>query len=351
MSELPDSSQPEAEPVNTPEPLPRYRYATVLPSSVEIKVSAIRELLPAEMWKAGAYPERVSLPCAEVFASPTPRIRVATLKSILPTIVADNGSDPEWVNLPQAEVALAYRTGSRRELLPPEPEEPKGEPATPAQGIANSETPTPDKPSGWKRLLQPILAKNQPTTEPTPTEAKDLDDAARTTKDSDPMSTVKQSPTAKQGPSPMPEPEPPKLPLEDRPLENLATFQRLLLTDEELTLRALPNLIAKLPGIRACRLEVHDVTLRSTGLPANIADFAAEARTALEALRKAVAASGKSLERCLTLYETNGPITLLEDGDASLLILHDGRHFVPGVRETVSSILAAIASSTAQGHS
>lgn len=355
---------------------PKYRYFTTAPESIRLPVSAIFPAIPTNSWRGSDadLSREISLPCAELFSSNRPRINLARLGELLPGCIELNPDAPEWIPLPAGPLARAYQPVTSRELLvDPEPAapapaapteksttpapatppaSPAGEPASssaaPAVPFEGQRIVSIDKPvASWRRVLKPILGPSaeeleerhlafrnggkSPAVESTPSSGSPADPPAAATSPAETTVTV---PPIVAPPEP---PAPPRIPVADRPIANpsdLAELQSLLMTEDDLTIQRVLALSAALPGVRGCRLTADEEAL-STGTVAGGLDGSAFLQSARALLNTTEAPA-------LTLFTVTGPVSLLVHGRAALTVLHHDRGFLPGVREKLTTILAAV---------
>lgn len=115
---------PPPAPLPAASPGPRYRYFSVTPSTVTLRM---RDLQVPEKARAAGYNSEqfVDLPCSEIFHGPAPKIPLKRLAELVPDCVTARGLPDEGVKLCSARLALAYVVEEGRELIAePPPSEP-----------------------------------------------------------------------------------------------------------------------------------------------------------------------------------------------------------------------------------
>ncbi len=121
-------------------------------------------------------------------------------------------------------------------------------------------------------------------------------------------------------------------------------LQEIFHTDDHLTPIDVPRLCCGLPGIHSCLLTRRNEVLAEWSPPLEL-DCREVLRAASGAMDRAVEArsAGWGETHGITIHLDSGSASLLRSGVLQLLVLHEKRGFAPGVREKLSSALAAVA--------
>jgi len=121
-------------------------------------------------------------------------------------------------------------------------------------------------------------------------------------------------------------------------------LQEIFHTDDHLTPADVPRLCCELPGIDSCLLTRRNEVLATWNEPLDL-DQEELLRAASSTMDRAVEArsAGWGDARGVTVFLDGGSASLLRCGTLQLLVLHGSRGFAPGVREKLSSALAAVA--------
>lgn len=127
-------------------------------------------------------------------------------------------------------------------------------------------------------------------------------------------------------------------------LRSDTALQEIFHTDDHLTPADVPRLCCGLPGIDACLLTRRNEVLATWNEPLEL-DQEELLLAASRTLDRAVEARGAGWgeTRGITIFLDGGSASLLRCGVLQLLVLHGSRGFAPGVREKLSSALAAVA--------
>jgi hypothetical protein len=287
---------------------------------VGIEAGVLADRVPSGSWREneGDKRRRIELPCEEVFLTNVPRIRLSRLSELAPACFRVSGEGDPEVALPGDAVALAYRPVAHREEIAEgssDEAKPTAEDAKTAETArpAAEEAPVP----GWKKVGKPVPV-SAATAEQKGSEADSVPDAAE---------PVKAPATVFAG---------------GATLREQAELQRLLMTEEELTLQRVVDLAAALPGLRACVVIRNGGAIASREAPAGM-DAVAVARWGV-ALRHG-APEGVRLDPAVTFYTPDGPLSCLEEGEIVLVVFHRDRGFLPGVREKLGEVLRAVSMS------
>lgn len=120
-------------------------------------------------------------------------------------------------------------------------------------------------------------------------------------------------------------------------------LQEIFHTDDHLTPSDVPRLCCGLPGVDACLLTRRHEILARWNEPLSL-DHEKLLRVATDAMDRAAGAGGAGWGDAhgITLHLDTGNASLLRCDVLQLLILHGKRGFAPGVREKLSSALAAV---------
>jgi predicted regulator of Ras-like GTPase activity (Roadblock/LC7/MglB family) len=378
---------------------PRYRYFEEAPERLSVPAADFLARLPAEYrcWAREASPDhRIELPSHKIFQGNTPRLRLGLLQELLPDLVSiPEGVDREQLlPLPSGWLALHFQLITRREELPPEPEqqvvETSGEPTgdQPAEESASAAVATEapqavviadekmeaareisaeivnpltepvhvveEKRRGFFASL-PIFRRREPVVA-IPEVAPESVPASSvvTTEVIPPVVEIK-----------LPQPEPPKPNSVEKeitvPLERLwkldpsdqvadpTALQALFMTDEKLTLERIVAMAGQLPGLRACVLAHGDQVVCVSNTPAGIdlQTLSSQAAAMLSQLRESSSQMGIGAVPAITLHAEQGVLSFLYQEELCLLVLHADRGFVPGVRERLQEMLGHLATATA----
>lgn len=127
-------------------------------------------------------------------------------------------------------------------------------------------------------------------------------------------------------------------------LRSDAALQEIFHTDDHLTPADVPRLCCGLPGIDSCLLTRRNEVLAAWNAPLEL-DQEELLLVASRTMDRAVEVRGAGWgdARGVTIFLDGGSASLLRCGVLQLLVLHGSRGFAPGVREKLSSALAAVA--------
>ena len=119
------------------------------------------------------------------------------------------------------------------------------------------------------------------------------------------------------------------------------TLQAIFMTEEFLSLDRVVELCGGLPGIRSCVLAHGAAVLASHNVPESLdlVSLSAHALEMLAAIRQSAARMGVGAVPAVTIHSEKGPITFFPQPELCLLVLHQDRGFVPGVREKLQQVL------------
>ena len=364
-------------------PTPRYRYREEPPSVIEVPLAELLARLPGN-FLAGRDPGKasVALPCGELFAGSIPRLPAERLRELAPDhVVLPEGEDPSApVPLDAGWLALRYRTVTVREEEAPDPAVAPAEPL-PKTGTPSAEKPT-EKPAEKADDDLPATQAQAPEPEPSlkaiPPRAEDSareevsempaapavpPHARRRLLDSlpifrrhrsEPTVTVP-APVSPLAPELFPELAPatmtaaagavsalPAMPtLPPEALASQAALQALFMTEESLTVQGVVSRAAALPGLRACVLARGDMVLCTSDSPAGyeLRTLSGQAMTLLTGIRASSVGMGLGTVPAVTLHADGGALSILQEGNLCLLVMHAGRGFLPGVRERLQELI------------
>jgi hypothetical protein len=148
--------------------------------------------------------------------------------------------------------------------------------------------------------------------------------------------------------SPPPAEEIPKLPeSEKRPPKpqrrrGLELLQELFLTDDFLDAGQVAQLLRAFPKVRAALIMLEDGTVLGGDLPDN---YRASAALPAPALMRAVREFGTAISSAEVSAFTllaDSPISIFLEGRVCMLVVHEGRGLLPGMRERFSQITKAL---------
>jgi hypothetical protein len=198
------------------------------------------------------------------------------------------------------------------------------------------------------------IPKNSPSTDP--------DDVGVNNDPDDPgvVKTVKQDPFADLPKPKLPVPKPPviatSLPVEEAPMSveskqrspkpqrrrGLELLQELFLTDDFLDAAQVAHLLCAFPKVRAALIMLDDGTVLGGGLPENYrANAALPAPALMRAVREfGTALSSVEVSACTLLVDS--PISIFLEGRVCMLVVHEGRGLLPGMRDRFSQITKAL---------
>ena len=122
-------------------------------------------------------------------------------------------------------------------------------------------------------------------------------------------------------------------------------LQSLFLTEETLTVRRVVELCGELPGIRSCVVTHGEMVVSAHNLPEGFdpVSLSATATRMLEAMGDSASQLGIGEVPALTLHTASGPLSVVRQGALSMLVVHDNRGFIPGVREKITAALFEMA--------
>lgn len=363
-------------------PTPRYRYREEPPSVIEVPLAELLARLPRN-FLADRDPGQasVSLPCGELFAGSIPRLSAGRLSELAPDhVVLPEGEDPSApVPLDAGWLALRYRTVTVREEVAPEPSVAPAEPLL-KTGTPSAEKPTekpPEKANDDLPATQAQAPEPEPSLKSLPLRVEELvregvsevpsvpavpPHARRRLLDSLPIfrrhrpePTVTVPPVVPPAPELFPELAPvtktaaagvvAALPamaaLPPEALASQAALQALFMTEESLTVQGVVSRAAALPGLRACVLARGDMVLCTSDSPAGseLRTLSGQAMTLLTGIRASSVGMGLGTVPAVTLHADGGALSILQEGDLCLLVMHAGRGFLPGVRERLQELI------------
>jgi len=120
-----------------------------------------------------------------------------------------------------------------------------------------------------------------------------------------------------------------------------AALQAVFMTEERLTPGSAVTRAADLPGLKACLLARGDAVLCTSDSPEGreLRTLSGQAMTMLSQIRSSSASMGLGSVPSVTLHAEAGVLSILQERDLCLIVLHSGRGFLPGVRERLREIL------------
>lgn len=365
MSDPTSASTPSSSPQ-------RYRYFTVAPRTLTLSPDVLLAGIP-ESARTGRGSDRpVSVTCSDILGTSVPKVRVSRLRELLPDAIAEDADLPEWVVLPVAKIAAAYRPETRREAVaaPASPSGAEAQPDSSKSKAADPKAETPSepipRPSSWKRILKPVLGPSAEELHQRHRELLGDNHKSKVTKvpegtavpkaDAPPPPAVTPKPTPAEPveapeASAVPPPETPPAPPVARvePLKpefpNLVLFQELFHTDEPLDLQGIADHAGSLPGLEGCVMSIGDDFRCSENLPNtdfNPREIRDQLLSVLDAAPAATGGRGAARTPTLTLYFDRGPISVLRHGSSSMVVLHGGRAFRPGIRNLLATVLETL---------
>ena len=371
-------------------PTPRYRYREEPPSAIEVPLAELLSRLPrAFVTDRDPGTASVSLPCGELFSGSIPRLPAGRLHELAPDHVRlPEGEDPSaLVPLDAGWLALRYRPVTVREAVAPDPV------AVPAEPVAKTGKPSVEKsaenqaektnddlpvtqapatapepvakevskpsPESSSKALSPaddVPVSEMPAVPAVPPHARRrLLDSLPIFRRHRPEPAVTTLPPAPPAPELFPElapvtmtaapgavaalPEMATLPPEA--LASQAALQALFMTEETLTVQGVVSRAATLPGLRACVLARGDMVLCTSDSPAGseLRTLSGQAMTLLTGIRASSVGMGLGTVPAVTLHADGGALSILQEGDLCLLVMHSGRGFLPGVRERLQELI------------
>jgi hypothetical protein len=122
----------------------------------------------------------------------------------------------------------------------------------------------------------------------------------------------------------------------------LELLQELFLTDDFLDAGQVANLLCAFPKVRAALIMLDDGSVLGGELPENYrADAALPAPALMRAVREfGTALSSVEVSVCTLLADS--PISIFLEGRVCLLVVHEGRGLLPGMRDRFSQITKAL---------
>jgi hypothetical protein len=219
-----------------------------------------------------------------------------------------------------------------------------------------------DSPSP-KNVVEPLAAPGLPDVASRPAqrslqeperggEVGSLDDRAKSGVNKDPFTDLPKpkspAPKPPDAVSPRPVEETPKLPEpEKRPPKpqrrrGLELLQELFLTDDFLDAGQVAQLLCGFPKVRAALIMLDDGTVLGGDLPANYrAGAALPAPALMRAVREFGTAISSAEVSAFTLL-ADLPISIFLEGRICMLVVHEGRGLLPGMRERFCQITKAL---------
>jgi hypothetical protein len=146
-------------------------------------------------------------------------------------------------------------------------------------------------------------------------------------------------PQAEETPKPVESKQKPPKPQRRRGLELL---QELFLTDDFLDAAQVAHLLSAFPKVRAALIMSDDGTVLGGDLPDNYrADAVLPAPALMRAVREfGTALSSVEVSACTLLADS--PISIFLEGRICMLVVHEGRGLLPGMRDRFSQITKAL---------
>jgi hypothetical protein len=183
-------------------------------------------------------------------------------------------------------------------------------------------------------------------------EVGSLDDGAKSGVKKDPFADLPKpklpapKPPVAAGPPPVEEipklPEPDKRPPKPQRRRGLELLQELFLTDDFLDAGQVAQLLRGFPKVRAALIMLDDGTVLGGDLPEN---YRASAALPAPALMRAVREFGTAVSSAdvsaFTLL-ADSPISIFLEGRICMMVVHEGRGLLPGMRERFGQITKAL---------
>ncbi len=132
---------------------------------------------------------------------------------------------------------------------------------------------------------------------------------------------------------------------QDRPeIAGQDTLQAIFHTEEFLSVDRVLELCGNLPGIRSCVLSSGANVIASHNAPdsVDIVSLSAHALEMIKSMRSSAAKMGIGAVPAVTVHSEKGPITFFHQDDLCLLVLHQDRGFIPGVREKLQQVVTEL---------
>lgn len=128
------------------------------------------------------------------------------------------------------------------------------------------------------------------------------------------------------------------------PLACEELLQEIFLTEEPLPLEKVMEHCGRLPGVRACILARQSGIVSSHAAPDNLdlVSLTANGTRLLENLRESAKQMGLGDVQTITIHSEKTPVSIFSAGSTTLMVTHGDRGFVPGVRERLSRVVAAL---------
>jgi hypothetical protein len=341
---------------------------------IEVPLAELLSRLPAS-FRTDRDPGKgmVGLPCAELFSGNTPRLPAGRLRDFAPDhVLIPDGEDPDHpVTLEAGWLALLYKPMTVREELAADPAKnpPEGE-SLPLPSQESTAEPL-SVVSPEPKVLPPVeVAPRQPHPQEevaSPADAMEtaaatvLPHARRRLFDSLPIflrhrperpviPASGHAPSQEFFPELVPAPLPPAAAsapstllasLSAEALASQAALQAIFMSEETFTVQAVVSRAACLPGLRACALARGDLVLATSDSPAGseLRTLSGQAMTLLTSIRSSSVGMGLGSVPAVTLHADGGALSILQEGELCLLVLHSGRGFLPGVRERLQEVL------------
>jgi hypothetical protein len=128
---------------------------------------------------------------------------------------------------------------------------------------------------------------------------------------------------------------------EQESLIGQAALQAVFMTEDRLTLGDVVSRSAALPGLKACLLARGGAVLCTSDSSAGqeLRTLSGQAMTLLSQIRSSSVSMGLGSIPSVTLHAEAGALSILQERDLCMIVLHSGRGFLPGVRERLREVL------------
>jgi hypothetical protein len=187
----------------------------------------------------------------------------------------------------------------------------------------------------------PQIPRNDPPTEPRVAKGVENDPFADLPKPKLPASpsAIATPPPVEETPKPV---EAKKRSSKPQHRHGLELLQELFLTDDFLDAGQVAHLLCAFPKVRAALIMLDDGTVLGGALPENYrANAALPAPALMRAVREfGTALSSAEVSACTLLADS--PISIFLEGRVCMLVVHEGRGLLPGMRDRFSQITKAL---------
>lgn len=308
-------------------------YRSAAPQTLRIRLADIADLLPGEhLLRPIEDHEVIDVPAAHIFAHIVPTLSLSHLAELHPDLMQPVGGA---IRLPAHRIAKAYPLLETTESTPVEVDEflmrddiPSASahlgkilsPACDLPGnVEEPEAPAADESASTPRRLTEIIS-NLPT----------FQRVTETT-----FLTLK----------PLPSEAPPAIAAPQSEIPDQHALQALFMTDERLSTGRVVELCGELPGIQSCVLTSGNQVLASHNIPEglDIVSLSSNAAAMLHAMHDASAGMGIGEIPAVTLHTAQGPLSIFQKEHLAMLVFHNERGFIPGVREKMTAALGELA--------